>query len=297
MSFTHEVWEELLRLPLKKTCCRKAMLLGLLFHSREIEGEEVLTAYCYHEETAELAARLLGGVFRETVSPEETIRAGRRTFVIRSKSTALSSFLRSVDEGRVENLADAVGFRCAGCAQAFLRGVFLGCGTVNDPHKGYHLEMPLPEKGRADLLADYLSAHVEKPSRSARGNRYSILYKSNGGIFEFLYYIGCAKTGFDVANVSIEREIRNNENRATNCVTRNISRSVEAAQRQIEAIERLTVSGRLESLPEELRQTARLRVENESASLLELSLLHQPPITKSGLNRRLTRLLEEAEMI
>ncbi len=297
MSFTSEVCEELLRLPLKKTCCRKAMLYGLLFHSRRIEGEDALAAYFYHKEIAELAARLLGGVFRETVTPEETVRAGRRAFVIRTQGGALASFLHAVDTQRGEELSDTVGFRCPACAQAFLRGVFLGCGTVSDPHKGYHLELPLPTEGRADALTQYLSAHVIKPSRSARGGRYSLLYKSNGAIFEFLYFIGCAKTGFDVANVSIEREIRNNENRATNCVTRNISRSVEAAQRQMEAIEHLTLSGRIESLPEELRETARLRAENESASLAELALLHQPPLTKSGLNRRLTRLLEEAELI
>lgn len=295
MSFTYEVCEELLKLPPKKTCCRKAMLYGLLLHSRQTD--EGLAAHFYHREVAELTARLLGGVFRETVTPEETVRAGRKNFLVRVGNSAVSAFLQKLDEEGDRDIAGEVGFRCAACAQAFLRGVFLGCGTVNDPHKGYHLELPLPTKGRADALFDYLAEHVRKPSRSARGNRYSLLYKSNGSIFEFLYYIGCAHTGFDVANVSIEREIRNNENRATNCVTRNISRSVAAAQRQIEAIERLSASGRLESLPEELRQTAKLRTENESASLTELALLHQPPITKSGLNRRLSRLLEEAEEI
>ena len=78
-------------------------------------------------------------------------------------------------------------------------------------------------------------------------------------------------------------------------MTKNISKAVAASNRQIEAIERLAESGKLLSLPEELRYTAELRLENPSATLFELAYMHEPPISKSGLNRRLTRLLEEAE--
>ena len=98
-----------------------------------------------------------------------------------------------------------------------------------------------------------------------------------------------------LTNTFIERDIRNAENRATNCVTKNISKAVAASNRQIEAIERLAESGKLLSLPEELRYTAELRLENPSATLFELAYMHEPPISKSGLNRRLTRLLEEAD--
>jgi DNA-binding protein WhiA len=97
-----------------------------------------------------------------------------------------------------------------------------------------------------------------------------------------------------MANSFIERDIRNNENRATNCVARNISRSVGAAQKHVSAIESLIESKRFDRLPEELRYTAKLRLENDSASLYELSLLHDPPITKSGLNRRLAKIMEIA---
>ena len=78
-------------------------------------------------------------------------------------------------------------------------------------------------------------------------------------------------------------------------MTKNISKAVAASNRQIEAIERLAESGKLLSLPEELRYTAELRLENPSATLFELAYMHEPPISKSGLNRRLTRLLEEAD--
>jgi DNA-binding protein WhiA len=102
------------------------------------------------------------------------------------------------------------------------------------------------------------------------------------------------RSSFDFANVCIERDIRNNENRATNCVARNISKSVDATRKQIEAINKLARNHKLESLPEELRITAGLRLENEDISLSELARLHDPQISKSGLNHRLEKICQAA---
>ena len=107
--------------------------------------------------------------------------------------------------------------------------------------------------------------------------------------------LGSSVKGFEVANACIERDIRNHEHRVTNCEASNISRSVGASHKQIVAIEQLQKTRKIDTLSEELRQTAELRMENPSASLSELALLHIPPITKSGLNRRLTKLMEAAE--
>ena len=89
--------------------------------------------------------------------------------------------------------------------------------------------------------------------------------------------------------------MRNNENRATNCVAKNIEKTISAATRQMEAIDKLMEVGRLEALPESLRTTAMVRYRNPDATLDELVRLHEPPISKSGLNHRLKKLLDEAE--
>ena len=93
----------------------------------------------------------------------------------------------------------------------------------------------------------------------------------------------------------IERDIRNNENRATNFVAKNISKSVTASQRHIAAINKLKDLDKLSLLPSELLQTALLRVENDAVSLSELALLHDPPISKSGLNHRLEKICKFSE--
>ena len=188
-----------------------------------------------------------------------------------------------------------MGFRCAACPNAFLRGVFLGCGTVNDPKKGYHLELIFPTEARAELVARFLKKAVGEVSRVRRGGRFGCVYKSNGAISDFLYFVGCSGTSFDLTNAFIERDIRNHENRATNCVAHNISRSVDASAKQRSAIERLIQTRRIDTLSDELRYTAQLRADNPSASLTELAMLHEPPISKSGLNRRLSKLMEAAE--
>ena len=295
MSFTMDVTEELLRLPLKKTCCRKALLLGLFFGCREQSEDGTMTLYLYSKGTASLAKELLQKIYHAEATVSETVRAGRRTSILSVRATGISSFLAAVDGGRETMLHKAAGFRCALCGQEFLRGVFLAWGTVNDPHKGYHLEFSLPTDGRADLLGEYLNTTFGRVGRTRRKDRIGLYYKNNAAISDLLYFIGCSATSFDLANVCIERDIRNNENRATNCVARNISRSVDASRKQIAAIEALIETRKIDTLSDELRYTAVLRMENDSASLLELALLHEPPISKSGLNRRLSKLMEAAE--
>jgi DNA-binding protein WhiA len=100
---------------------------------------------------------------------------------------------------------------------------------------------------------------------------------------------------FEFLDSYVEKDLRNYENRATNCVTRNIAKSVNAAGAQIAAIEALIANGMLEELGEEIRSTAELRIDNPALSLTELAELHTPPISKSGLNHRLTKIVELAK--
>ena len=295
MSFTTDVGEELMALHLGKTCCRKAFLFGVLCGCRPEENDGQWRIYLYRADLAELVAQLMQKSFHGQVDMVHRIRAGRDTFCLLIRSLGLTQFLEQMDGEGDGAVGELLGFRCSFCAQEFLRGVFLGCGTVSDPHRSYHLELTFPTEGRANRVAVLLEERLSRCGRVRRGDRFSLYYKSNGAISDFLYFIGCSGISFEVANASIERDIRNNENRATNCVARNISRSVDAAQKQRAAVERLIRTGRLERLNAELRYTAHLRRENESATLSELALLHEPPISKSGLNRRLTKLMEAAE--
>ncbi len=299
MSFTENVVEELLEAPLHKTCCRKAMVFGL-FMGAEIENG-VIKAELRSEKVQAFATEILAKQFSAKTENEKITRAGRHFFAVKTKSRALSSFLQGIDipedEDTWHSACELVGFRCEECAHAFLRGVFIATGSITDPHKGYHMEFSLKSERRAELIFDMLTSEEAipgSPNLVRRSARTGVYYKSNSTIFDVLSYIGAVQSGFDVANICIEHDIRNAENRATNCVARNIGRSIDACQKQIDAIQLLISNGRLDTVEKELQYTAKLRLENPDASLAELAMLHSPKISKSGLNRRISKLMEYA---
>ncbi|MBE6667316.1 MAG: DNA-binding protein WhiA [Ruminococcaceae bacterium] len=293
MSFSTEVSAELAALQIKKPCCRRALVLGMLMGARKSEENKYIS-YFYEKSSAELVFDSLKKIFHADAGLDEMVRAGRKTYALSFKSSGVADFLYEVEKDSDMAVHAIAGFKCGGCQNAFLRGVFMGCGSITDPKRSYHMEFVFPCEGRANIVDKMLTAIIGKPNRIKRGERYSVYYKNNNAILDFLYGVGCSHSGIYMANSFIERDIRNNENRATNCVARNISRSVGAAQKHVSAIESLIESKRFDRLPKELRYTARLRLENDSASLYELALMHEPSITKSGLNRRLARIMEIA---
>lgn len=297
MSLTDKVAKELCSLSANKSCCQKALLCGLLYGCKADANGGSYSSFFYRESDArrgcEIIQRRFSGSDRTAVSA--CTRGGHRGYTLTFSSKALASVFSDIDSGRAKSIADAVGFRCADCSRHFLGGVFCSCATLSQPKNGYHLEFSVPTQGRARLFSDLLEEYSARPAEIVRKNKIGLYYKSNGKISDILYLIGATKASFTLANFSIERDIRNNENRATNCVTSNISRSVEATRKQIEAVRLLISKHKLSALGEELEYTARLRLEYDAASLSELAMLHQPPISKSGLNGRMRRILEAAQ--
>ena len=297
MSFASEVIDELMGIELPKTCCRKAMLFGLFLGAAFVD-DRTLRAEFRNQDIAERACEILSRQFSTQAKIDSFTHAGRRMYSVEARTKAVASFLRSIeDEGEQGPLSTLVGFRCQSCAHSFLRGAFIALGTINDPQKSYHLEFVLHSESRAKRLAAHLEQEIAPPKTVKRGEKTGVYYKRNMVIADLLYYLDGMKSGFAFADVCIEHDIRNNENRATNCTTRNISRSIEVAQKQIDAIELLERTGKLRLLEPELIYTARLRVDNAWATLSELAAAHVPPITKSTLNRRLTKILDKAEKL
>lgn len=297
MSFSNEIKREAIALEIKKTCCKKAFTLGLFMGAKHVDGQKLFVSLYTDETLAAAAAEILRKIFRTDAEVFKQNIAGRISYGVKYFSPAVSDFLRFVDHGDQRPIHDLAGFRCESCVHAFLRGSFIACGSITDPQKTYHAELTFPTQRRAQVVAELLNKRSGAVKHIKRGERYSIYYKNNNSIADMLYYMGCSRAGLLVSDMWIEHDIRNFENRATNCVASNISKSVGASQRQINAIERLTETGGIEKLPEELRYTARLRLENDSATLSELAMLHIPPITKSGLCGRLRKIEEAAEDI
>jgi DNA-binding protein WhiA len=122
-----------------------------------------------------------------------------------------------------------------------------------------------------------------------------VLYlKQSEQISDFLTYLGAHVAAMGIMEARLEKELNNKVNRRCNCDDANTSKVVEAAQEQLTAIRRLEESGMLENLPDKLKQAAKARKENESASLSELAGMMEPPITKPAMNNRMKKLIQLA---
>ena len=182
---------------------------------------------------------------------------------------------------------------------AFLRGVFVCCGSVTDPKKEYHLEMVLPESARIEPLKGFIAEHGIKIKSTIR-NKNEVLYAKTSEVIEdFLTYIGAGIHALEIMQVKIEKDIRNRANRCVNCDSANLDKTVAASEKSRRDIEYIIETAGLESLSAELRETALLRLENPESSLSELCGMlsegKERPISRSGLNHRLKKLSQIAE--
>ena len=179
--------------------------------------------------------------------------------------------------------------------KAFIRGIFLGGGSVNNPENKYHLELivSLPEYRKIvqNVLEknDILVKHLE------RKNGYSLYIKDGEEISKFFAFIEATFAVLKFEEIRVLHDVKNGVNRKVNCETANLSKTVNAAVKQIEAIKNLQKRGEFNHLPENLKEIAILRLENPDASLTELGKMLKEPIGKSGVNHRLKALLDCAK--
>ena len=179
--------------------------------------------------------------------------------------------------------------------KALVRGIFLGSGSINDPSNKYHLEMTFSSMENLVVIQNLLKEKNIITKVLDRKKGYSLYIKDGEEISEFLAFIEANSAVLKFEEIRVIREMKNNINRKVNCETANLSKTVNAAVRQIEAIKNLQKNGKFDSLSDNLKEIAIIRMENPDASLIELGKMLKKPIGKSGVNHRLNTLLELGE--
>lgn len=290
MAFLNEIKREICDAPPKSPCCRRTMLLGMLAaRGRESGDGQGVSLRLADASAAVLAEKLIGEQFGRQVVLSRGSHGGQ----IRMLSFESGVARRFMNELEGKFLTHPLAKQCPHCATYFLRGVFLVAGRITDPAKAYHLELSLD--GRAAPFMAFLSAEYGISLKYTERRAEKLLYlKDSSVVEEFMTMLGINDAAFRFMNSKIEKQFRNEANRRTNCEAGNIARSVCAAQKVVRVIERLEADKLLSSLPEELESVARIRLENPEASLSQLASMTTPPITKSGLNHRLQRVMEYA---
>lgn len=292
MSYFEDSSERLASLGEKATCCRRALFQGMLSCAKMQNGKAVL--HLRTKAAADLAASLSKEVYGSTAE----LYFGRGQGQILEFSSKKALYMLRDIWGGIEESGILV---CENCKKAFLRGIFLAGGHISSPEKGsdrieltpedaayvYELKKFLSEGELGITLAPKLSFRREKPY---------IYWKDSERIQDLLAYIGDTEAFFEFVNKKFVREVRESANRISNCEANNIRRSVDAAKIQLTAIRALEEQGKITSLSPELQETARLRLDNPELSLQALCNLHTPPLSKGGLNHRLQKLVELADV-
>ena len=177
----------------------------------------------------------------------------------------------------------------------FTAGVFLACGSVNDPSKEYHLEFACPEEKLAVQLMTLLKDIGVTAKIMLRRGQHIVYIKGSESIEDTLTFIGASSCTLELMNMKIYKDIRNKANRIANCDAANIDKVVKAAMKQIEDIKLIDSAVGLDSLSDELREVAQLRLDNTDMSLQEIGESLSEPISRSGVNHRFKKLAKMAE--
>lgn len=292
-SFSSVVKAELCRDRLTRSCCARAEAYGvLLFCNTFLEQEirMITTAPVVGQRLARLFRRAFDVSFDE--QPRELERGGKLNYAI-CQPEKLTRILETYGYERQQLLSHHVNYavleeNC--CRAAFFRGAFLAGGSVMDPQKGYHLSFATSHYHVAREIQPLMAELGLAPKTMVRGANYVTYFKQSEAISDFLTTIGAPVAAMDIMNAKLEKNIRNRANRRSNCDVANVDKAVAAAQEQIAAIHCLEQSPKWESLPENLKATAALRVAHPELSLSQLASVGG--LSKSCLNHRLRKLQE-----
>ena len=174
--------------------------------------------------------------------------------------------------------------------RAYIRGAFLGGGSISNPEKTYHLEFVTHSEEYALDLSKLINSYKLKSKVIQRKNSFVIYIKEADQIVDLLSIVGAHTALLELENIRIMKEMRNNVNRLVNCETANLSKTVNAAVRQVESIKFIQSEIGIKRLPQNLREVAELRLNYPDESLKELGEMLDPPIGKSGINHRLRKI-------
>lgn len=182
--------------------------------------------------------------------------------------------------------------------RAFVRGAFLSCGSVTDPEKGYHLEFAVSYRNLCmdicRIIREIQDCDVAVKMLSRNG-AYVAYVKDSEQITDLLAYMGAVVAAMNVMGAKALKQVRNAANRRANSEIANLQKTASASAAQIRAIKKLRRTGRYNLLPEELKTVAVLRYDYPELTLRELGEMLDPPISRSGVNHRLEKIISIAE--
>jgi DNA-binding protein WhiA len=307
MSFASETKNELSRVMPEKRCCMLAEIAGFIrvAGSVSLAGGGKFRIILTTDNPA--VARHYKKMLKEYFKIETETSIGQGSGISRGKKYKIHIGPGQLSEQILREtgilmVREGMNYITAGvydgiiktkcCRKAYLRGAFLGAGTMTNPEKSYQYEIVCTSQETANDIRKLINSFVDLHARTTqRKNDHVVYVKDSGQILDILAIMGAHSQYFSYEDVRLTKEMRNEANRRANCDQANIDKAVAAAEKQIRAIRKVGI----ENMNDKLAQVARVRLENPDVSLTELGEMLDPPLKKAGVNGRMNKIIKMAE--
>ncbi len=296
MSFTIDVKNELCNEFPTSRCCVRAHLAGIAGFCGASVFENGKNIFRMRTESKVVAERVVALCCELFDTEPEIFKTGKIYYIDISEN--LERFLAELGflkDGITRFLADPFVVHDDCCKASFVSGAFLGAGYVKTPKNGYHFEIKTHYRDLSRDLAEIMTDIGFEPKSVTRKSEFVLYIKQSDIICDILGLFGATESMFELCNIKIFNDMKNKVTRRANCDIANINKSVAAATEQLAAINKIKGKIGLSALPDVLEEMANLRLNNPDANLKELGELVNPPISKSGVNHRLKKIIKISE--
>ncbi|QIK68871.1 DNA-binding protein WhiA [Erysipelothrix sp. HDW6C] len=309
MSFSSEVKHEITTVE-NKPCCQRAMLSAFLHINSNLLIVNKQMQLQIEIENAAIAKRMYS-IIKDRYAVEIEL-----TMVRKQRLNKSNVYVLRVLEKGIEILEDVGIYSSKGmrqtpsriitlkdcCAKSYLAGAFLASGSINAPTTAnYHLEISTTEDDLAVYIQKLMQQFDIEARITKRRSKQVVYVKAADQIADFLKITGAHAKTLEFEDVRIQRDFKNSLTRLDNCEVANEMKTIKAGNQQIDAIQKLIAHNRYNYLEERLVRIGDLRMSYPESSLNELIELyqeaHNEPISKSGLQHRLKKIIELANKI
>ncbi len=311
MSFASETKNELARIVPEKKCCMLAEIAGFMRFAGSIhlagggKFRIVMTttnpAVARHYKTliktyfsvdpsvgmGQESGLKKGHAYMLSIGPEELSEQILRETGILMVKEGMNFISDGIYDGLIKT-------KC--CRKSYLRGAFLGSGTVNNPEKEYHFEIGTGTETLAKDMRRLMNSFTDINARIVtRKKGYGVYLKSGEQVRDAIGIMGASSMFFRFDEIMMMKGLKSKTYRINNIDNANIDKSLRAAEKQIESIKKIERKRGLDFLSAKLREAAEVRLENPDVGIEELGKMMSPPLSKSGINNRLRRIEEIAK--
>ena len=302
MSFSSTAKSEICRITPEDECCERSELTALLHTAGSISlsGRGLaLRLDTEHPAVARRAFQIIKSLYGTSAKMEMHTNRLKQNHIYSLLIDPATAQMVALDT----QLMDADGIHTSAlslsqrkcCRIAFVRGAFLGGGSVTNPERRYHMEFVCSQKDFAEELLNIMNQLGVTGKMIPRNQNFVVYLKESDAIVTLLTMMGAHTAILNMENTRIMKSVRNNVNRKVNCDSGNLSKTVNASVQQQDDIETIRLMAGLETLSATLREVAEARISFPQATLGELA--ETLSVSKSAINHRLRKLTSIAQQL